>query len=218
MGSITISRQLGSHGARVARGVARKLGWPLADKATINTVIREYGLTQLDDIYGPKPPRFWDLFENNKVWTIEWMNKTIQAIAAQEDAVILGRGGFAVLGGYADVLNVFIKASDDVRAHRIGLRDDISQADAAEKVAADDKARAKFTRLFYSLDWADESNFDLVLDTGEVTDEVAMDRIIEAYRAKISAAPAGPSIAELVPDALLAESVRGRFGKTSQTH
>lgn len=211
MGTITISRQLGSHGARIARGLARRLGRPLADKSTINSIITQYGLTHLDDIYGPKAPRFWDLFEQNKVWTIEWMNKTIQAIAAHEDAVILGRGGFAVLAGYSDVLNVFVKASDDVRAHRIGLRDGIADSEAAAKVAADDKARAKFTRLFYSLDWADESRFDLVVDTGKVSDEVAMDQIVAAYQEKMQGAASGPVVSQLEVDATLAEAVRGQF-------
>lgn len=207
MGAITISRQLGSHGARIARGVAMKLGWPIADKATINEVIRQYGLIHLDDIYGEKPPSFWDLFDGDSVWTIEWMNRTIKTIAAQGDAVILGRGGFAVLGGFTDVLDVFVKAPNEVRAQRIGLRDDITPEKAAEKVAADDKARAKFTRLLYSKAWADEKHFDLVIDTGEMNDEMAMDHIIEAYHSLVANLPPGPRTADLELDPILAETI-----------
>ncbi|CAL8971301.1 Cytidylate kinase [Tessaracoccus sp. O5.2] len=213
MGAITVSRQLGSHGARIARGVAMKLGWPIADKSTINGVIKQYGLIHLDHLYGDKPPTFWDLFDHDSVLTIEWMNKTVQAIAAQGDAVILGRGGFAVLKDYADVLDVFIKAPDDVRAERISLRDDIQQSEAARKVAADDQARAKFTRLIYSRDWADEKNFDLVIDTGQVTDEAAMDQIIDAYRALMAGQPAGPRVADIRPDPVLADTVREQLAR-----
>lgn len=212
MGAITISRQLGSHGARIARGVAKNLDWPIADKATINKVIRQYGLIHLDDIYGDKPPSFWDLFDQDSIWTIEWMNKTIQTAAAQGNAVILGRGGFAVLGGFADVLDVFIKAPDDVRAQRIGLRDDIDPAEAVKKVETDDKARAKFTRLVYSKDWADEKHFDLVIDTGEMSDEMAMDQVIEAYHAMMADLPDGPRIADLEVDPVLAAALRAELG------
>ena len=123
MSVITVSRQLGSHGGRIARGLAKELGWKFADKSTINGVIKQYGLIHLDNLYGDKAPGFWELYQEDSVWTIEWMNKTIEAIAAEGDVVILGRGGFAVLGDYADSFDVFVKAPDSVRARRIGKRD-----------------------------------------------------------------------------------------------
>ncbi|HMR48129.1 MAG TPA: cytidylate kinase-like family protein [Arachnia sp.] len=208
MGAITISRQLGSHGARIARGVAQKLGWPYADKGTINTVIKQYGLIHLDDLYGDKAPTFWDLFNQDSVWTIKWMNKTIQTIAAQGDVVILGRGGFAVLGDFVDVLDVFVKAPEDVRAQRIALRDNTTPEEALSKIASDDKARAKFTKRLYSKDWADEDNHDLVIDTGEVSDEEAIDQIVEAYRALHANLPEGPRVADLEIDPVLSEAIQ----------
>ena len=77
MTAITISRQLGSHGGRVARRLAKELGWELVDKSTINEVISQYGLIRLNDIYGDQPPRLRELFNQNTMWTIQWMNKTI---------------------------------------------------------------------------------------------------------------------------------------------
>ena len=96
MAVITVSRQLGSHGARIARALARDLGWEFADKYTINRVIRQYGLTRLDDLY-TKPPKLRELFDQNSQVTIEMMNETIAAIAARGNVVILGRGGFVGL-------------------------------------------------------------------------------------------------------------------------
>ncbi len=46
--------------------------------------------------------------------------------------VILGRGGFRVLRGLSDVLNVFVTAPDAVRAKRIGKRDEIGVGEAAD--------------------------------------------------------------------------------------
>jgi len=208
MGAITISRQLGSHGARIARGVAQKLGWPYADKSTINTVIKQYGLIHLDDIYGDKGPTFWDLFNQDSVWTIQWMNKTIQTIAAQGDVVILGRGGFAVLGDFVDVLDVFVKAPEDLRAQRIALRDSTTPKEALSKIAADDKARAKFTKRLYSMDWAGEDNHDLVIDTSEVSDEEAIDQVIAAYEALQANLPEGPRITNLEIDPVLSDAIK----------
>lgn len=208
MAAITISRQLGSHGARIARGVAKKLDWPIADKSTINKVIKQYGLIHLDDIYGDKAPKFWDLFNQDSVWTIEWMNKTIATVAAQGEAVILGRGGFAVLAPFANVLDVFIKAPEDVRAQRIALRDNSTPEEAAKKIAADDKARAKFTKLLYSKDWADESHFELVIDTGEVSDEEAIDQIVAAYQELLTHPQEGTNVADIELDPVLADTIK----------
>ena len=51
MAVITISRQAGSRGARIARGLAKELGWEFADKNTINRVIRQYGQVRLNENY-----------------------------------------------------------------------------------------------------------------------------------------------------------------------
>ena len=179
MAVITISRQLGTHGARIAKALAGELGYDLVDKAVVNRVIRQYGLTRLDAVYDHKP-KIWELFNDDSVATIQMMNETIAAVAARGNVVILGRGGSQVLRDMADVLNVFIKAPDDVRIQRIITRDNISAEDGALVIKEDDALRARFTRLFYSADWADEAQFDLVLDTGVDSDDAAKAKIKEA--------------------------------------
>ena len=207
MSVITISRQLGSHGGRVARALARKLDWKFADKSTINGVIEQYGLVHLDNIYGDHAPTFWDLYREDSVWTIEWMDKTIGAIAAQGDVVILGRGAFVVLGGYVDALNVLITAPLDIRAHRIALRDGITDEAAVDKINADDKTRRRFTKRIYGAGWADEKNFDLVVDTGAVSDEEAIAQMVAAYREHLAKSADGRRVADITVDPVLAESI-----------
>jgi cytidylate kinase len=182
MAVITVSRQLGSHGGRIARALAGELGYDLVDKGVINGVIRQYGLTRLDAVYDHKP-KIWELFNDDSVTTIEMMNQTIAAVAARGNVVILGRGGFRVLHGMSDVLNVMVKAPHDVRATRIAKRDGITSAEAANVIKDDDALRARFARLFYSVDWADESQFDLVVDTGTDSDDAAKAKIKEAMQA-----------------------------------
>jgi cytidylate kinase len=179
MAVITVSRQLGSHGARIARALAGELGYDLVDKGLVNRVIGQYGLTRLNAVYDHKP-KVWELFNEDSVTTIEMINETIAAVAARGNVVIVGRGGFRVLAGMADVLNVFVKAPDDLRATRIAKRDHISLDEAAKVIKDDDALRARFVRLFYSADWADESQFDLVVDTGIDSDDAARAKIKEA--------------------------------------
>ena len=206
MAVITVSRQLGSHGARIARALAKELGYTLVDKGVINRVIRQYGLTRLNTLYD-KPPTIWDLFNEDSVTTIQMMNETIAAFAARGNVVILGRGGFKVLSGMVDVVNVFVKAPDDLRATRIAKRDSITADEAAEKIKADDELRAKFTRLFYSANWADETQFDVVLDTGIDSDEVAMAQVIAAAQSLPEVGEDDRAAAHLEVDTVLSRTI-----------
>lgn len=206
MAVITVSRQLGSHGARIARALARELGYAVVDKSTINKVIRQYGLTRLDRLYDTKP-KIWELFNEDSATTIEMMNETIAAFAARGNVVIIGRGGFKVLHGMADVVNVFVKAPESVRAKRIAKRDDIDQDKAAQVIRSDDELRSRFVSLFYSADWADESAFDLVVDTGELTDADAIGKIAETVRALPAPAEGARTAAGIAVQAVLADTV-----------
>lgn len=216
MAVLTISRQLGSHGARIARSLAKDLGYAFADKALINKVIRQYGLTRLDAIYDRKP-KLRELFNTNSAVTIEMMNQTIEAIAARGDVVILGRGGFQVLQGMADVLNVFVQAPDDVRAQRIAERDRISIAEAADLIRADDELRERFVRLFYGAKWAEPAAYDLVVDTGTQHDGAAKAEIAAAVRALPAPAAGARTAAALQVDPVLRDTVAEALARRART-
>lgn len=206
MAVVTVSRQLGSHGGQIARAVAGELGYALVDKGVINRVIRQYGMTRLDVVYDHKP-KIKELFNSDSVATIEMMNETIAAFAARGDVVILGRGGFRVLSDMADVVNVFVKAPDDVRVARIAERDGITVEEAAKAIKDDDSLRSRFMRLFYSADWADESQFDLVIDTGTESDDEARARIVAAVKALPEPAVGARSAATIAVDDVLSRTV-----------
>ncbi|MCA0252014.1 MAG: cytidylate kinase-like family protein [Actinobacteria bacterium] len=205
MAVITISRQAGSRGARIARGLAKELGWELADKSTVNRVIRQYGLLRLNEIYS-ELPTLGDLFSENAAVTIEMMNETIAAIAARGNVVFLGRGAFVVLQDVPDVLNVFIEAPLETRVARIAKRDNVDLETAAATVKADDKLRRRFTRRYYGANWAKHENYDLVVDTGSISDAEA----IEQIRTALEALPARADVAgaaELAVHPVLAQTI-----------
>lgn len=215
MAVITISRQLGSHGARIARTVAKELGYTLVGKNLINDVIRQYGLTRLNLIYDRKP-KIWELFNENSAITIQMMNETIATIAAGGNVVILGRGGFKVLQGMTDVVNVFVKAPDTVRAKRIAKRNHIEPDEAGELIKTDDELRERFVQLFYGAKWADETEYDLVIDTGADSDEAATARIIAAVQALPAVAADDRTAATIEVDPVLRDTVKEALARRAQ--
>lgn len=182
MATITISREYGSEGASIGHEVAEQLGYDFVDKRIIEGIFRQYGLTKFNDLY-TSAPGFWDLTSATNLLIVSMLNETMEALAYRGNTVILGRGGFASLSGYADVLNVRIQAPFAARVQQVMTRENLTDRQQAEAyVREDDKARRKFIQMFYNKQWDVESHFDLVIDTGAVTTEMATNWIIEAAR------------------------------------
>lgn len=209
MAVITISRQLGSGGIDIGQQVAKILGYAFVDKRTIDRFFRQYGLTKFDDLYG-SAPGILDLFSQTNMLTISMLNEMIEAIARRGKAVIVGRGGFAVLAGYADVLHVRIEAPVAVRAQRIMASENLATIQEAEaRIAEDDNVRGKFVQMFYNKHWDEPSNFDLVLDTSVMSNDVAAQQIVDAVKAVEPRALAENAVttARIEVDPVLADAV-----------
>ncbi len=182
MAVITISRELGSNGASIGQQVAKTLGYSFVDKDTMERVFRQYGLTRFEDIYS-SAPSIMDMFNYNSLLTIAMFNEILEALAQRGNVVILGRGGFAVLGDFADVLDVRLEAKLAVRTQRIMQRERLSTEDQAQaRINEDDSIRRKFVQMFYNRQWNDPTAFDLIIDTGLVSEDQAIQQIVEAAR------------------------------------
>ena len=80
------------------------------------------------------------------------------------------------------------------------------QAEALVKQS--DKVRIAFVEEFYGVPWGSIHAFDLVINTGKVSVEVAMDMIINAARTfETSPETDKPATASLVVDRIMADAV-----------
>lgn len=222
MAVITISRELGSDGASIGQHVAQILGYDFVDKDVIERVFRQYGMTKFEDIYS-SAPGILHMFSYNSLLTIAMFNEMLEAIAQRGSVVIVGRGGFAVLGDYADVLDVRIEAPHDLRILRIMQREELSSVEqAAACIQEDDNIRSKFVQLFYNRRWDDPSSFDLLFDSSIVSGEDAAAQIVEAVKA-LEQNIAGKNLrttASLEVDPVLADAVEQvmAYPRFSPTH
>jgi cytidylate kinase len=183
MRTIAISRLVGSEGATIARRVTEALGYTLVNKSVLEGIFRQYGLEKFGDLY-TSPPNVWDLANARNLQIVSMLNETMEALAHRGDMLILGRGGYASLSEYEDVLNVRLQAPFSVRVERVMARENLdNRLRAEQQVKADDTAREKFVSRFYNQAWDNGSNFDLVIDTDTISTEMAADWIIQAVSA-----------------------------------
>ncbi|HNB54310.1 MAG TPA: cytidylate kinase-like family protein, partial [Anaerolineales bacterium] len=164
------------------------------------------GLVQLDELY--KSASFWAQLDSANLDLIAQLNTIILAFAKQDNMVILGRGGFAVLREYANVLHVRIQAPFAVRVQRVMARENLTLPEAEKRVAQNDKARARFVQGFYDADFYSTRAFHLVLDTGLLPLDTATAWIIEATHHLTNRLPGAITTQQIEVDPILARAIQ----------
>lgn len=205
---ITVSRVLGSGGEAVARQVAAQMGYRFVAKTTIEKVLQQYGLVRLDELY-QTATSMWARLDIANLELVSMLDKVILGVAKLDNTVILGRGGYAALSGYADVLNVRIQAPVAVRVQRVMESEGLDSAASAEKrVAESDKARDMFIRGYYGADFNAARQFNLVLDSSVIPADTAVAWIKVAAQLLAHRSPEGmPTTQEIAVDPVLADAI-----------
>lgn len=211
MAVITISREFGSDGDLIAREVAQVLGFHLVSKELIGALLSEYGLVEFDKEF-ERLPSFWERFnaqrEQRRQQIVQMLNQIVPALAQHGNVVIVGRSGFAMLRGYADVLSLRVQAPLAARVARVMAEQGVGAEQAEAAIVEGDKGRAAFIEAFYGMRWNDATAFDLVVNTGKVAPELAVNWVAQAVQALHERdAGLGPTCATIEVDPILAKAV-----------
>jgi len=186
MSVMTVSRETGSGGHYIAEKVAQILGFHVADKNVIGRVYSKYCLNEFGTDSGYIPD-CWTYFDSpadeRREFMVSTLNQVVQALAHQDNMVIIGRSGFAILAEFVEVLHVRIQAPIQVRIKRLMERRNITGSDQAEALVREgDRVRAAFIERFYGRRWDCSKSFDMVLDMGKISDEIAIDCLVMAIK------------------------------------
>ena len=211
MSVITVSRDYGSEGDAIAQKAAKTLGYHFVDLKFIGTILGQYGFVEFDKEY-KNLPTFWERFdaerEKQRDLMVTMLNQVIQAVAHHGNVVILGRSGFEVLRGFTDVFHVRVQAPFSVRVRRVMERQKITSEEADLIVKNKDKVRLAFVEEFYKVPWGSIQAFDLIVNTGKISPDLATTWVIEGVKAfRRGRKTEQPTTASLVVDRILAESV-----------
>jgi cytidylate kinase len=122
---------------------------------------------------------------------LETMTVLIRELAARGEVVILGRGSQMILADMPRALHVLCVAPRKLRAHRLAERDEMGMEAAIRRTAESDRARCAFYKKFWHVEVEDPRLYDLTIDTGRLSYEVATQLIVTAAKAKtVEAQPA----------------------------
>ena len=178
---ITISRQLGSLGTRIAQLLSKNFKCNYLDKDSLEETFRDYGIPKESvERYDEKKPGFWDLFKTDKARYLHFMKGAIYEFACKGSCIILGRGGQIVLGDLPGVLNVRVVAPMETRIERIKKRFECDERQVEKIIQHNDHERAGFHKFFFGYNWEDLSLYDLEISTGSFSAETAAKLIKDA--------------------------------------
>ena len=195
---LTVNREFGSGGGRIAQTIAEQLGWKLLDRDIIDAiayaahvkpdVVRHYDehvdswLRRLNQqaMRGAALAAGLELGESS-VFDAEAMVKLTQKIVEQAyvegNCVIVGRGAQCILQLKPQAFHVFVYAPLKERILRLRTRLE-KGADVEQRIRTVDSERAKYLQQYYGKSWCNLHLYDLMISSK--VDEDATARVILA--------------------------------------
>lgn len=209
MAVITISRELGSEGDRIADRVCQELGYRRVDKALLAEIARQAGVdveaivamersfvtrarlvsSDMLSLYSKQPTAFDSKRALDDQTYGRIVHDTMEQYAREGNVVIVGRGGQMALRGWPTAVHVLLYAPVEVRAARLMQRHNIGEAEARRRIAeSDEEKRQTIRHMYKNVEWRDLRYYHLTINTGAVDPEVASQIIVLAARQKDAAA------------------------------
>jgi cytidylate kinase len=188
---VTVSREFGAGGARIARQVAEALGFTLWDHEFVRHLAER----------GGAEPRFVEAIDERERDLLDdviatrlrgsisgsgyrmLLARTVPELAEHGAAVLVGRGAnFFVRPEQA--LRVRVVCPLELRVQRYAAREQLGRSDAERIVLQKDRERARFVRQLCDEDASSPLHYDLLVNTAELSEEQAAALIVDAYSAR----------------------------------
>jgi cytidylate kinase len=195
---LTVEREYGSGAAAIARNVAARLGWKLWDQALTDEICRrmECDRRHVERHEERRDPLHYRLFKAFLRGSFEgslneprmrvadaesirqMTEQLVRAVAAEGNAVIVGRGSAYYLRDHPDAVHVFVYAPFEEKVRRLQL-EGRTQAEAAELAESVDRERSAFIKQHFGIEWPVRHFFHLMINS-TIGEEAAVQTIVNA--------------------------------------
>jgi cytidylate kinase len=205
---VCISHATGSGGSEVGRLVAERLGFRYVDEDIVSQAAVKGGVDPealadeerrkswlaraLDEfgrgasgeawaLLGPMPPVPGEGAKSEDLRAL--IREAIEETTAQGEAVIVAHAASHAIGGRGDALRVLVTASPAMRAARLREAEQLDESAAFRAIKDADAARADYLRRFHDVEREQPTQYDLVLNTDQLSVEQAAELVAAAASA-----------------------------------
>jgi cytidylate kinase len=181
---VTIEREFGCGAPAISTQLAERLGWKLWDQLLTEEIARlanvdHSAVRRCDERMDSRLHRlarsFWrGSYERNSAamgsqmfdadCMMEMMQETMNKIAREGNAVVVGRGAPYLLRESPDAFHVFLYAPRSEKIRRV-MAEGYGEEDAAEMVDSIDRERVAYVKHYFNADWPTRSLYHLMLNT-----------------------------------------------------
>ena len=181
---VTIEREFGSGGGTIAAQLAEQLGWKVWDHALTNEIAKIANVDcatvercdeRLDSRLHRLAKTFWRGSQERRIpiddsqifdtdCMVSMMQQIMQRIAAEGQAVVVGRGAPFFLRERSDTFHVFLYAPRDEKIRRL-LEAGREQSEAEELVETIDRERIAYVKHYFGADWPTRAFYHLMVNT-----------------------------------------------------
>ena len=167
MAVVTIARELASLGEEIAQEFAAMTSYKLVDKQYIENRLAEIGISpSKTEKFDEKNPGFWASLSQQRDDYLHFLKTAILEVANGGNCVILGRGAYSILAGVPNMISVKITSPIAARVDRVKSQYNCDDKHALQIIEQNDHDRAGFHKYFFSTNWADARDYDIVINTG----------------------------------------------------
>ena len=187
---LTVSRQVDSGGAEVAKQVGLRLGWVVFDRGLVDTLARQLDLSpELLELKDETRSNWFtdtllNLLNSRLVLQdsyVQMLGRIMLLAAYDGRVVIVGRGGHHFLPRDSG-LRVRVVAPREVRIERLRTRGGVSTPEAVKQLRELDKNRDDFIRRHFRCRPDDPGQYDLVLDSDTFGIDGAVELVVQALK------------------------------------
>lgn len=196
---ITIAREYGSGGKTIGKMLAEELKVPYYDRELLKMASEESGINEAlfagaDEsfkgttlfkaargVYTGEviPPDREDFVSNQNLFNFQ--AKVIRSLAERESCVIIGRCADFILKDMDHVLRIYVHAPYDVCvANAQKVHPTMSEEEVKRLINKTDKRRANYYTHFTGKNWKDADNYDLCLNSNDLSWEKCV-ALVKAY-------------------------------------
>ena len=189
---ITIGRQYGSNGRRIAKKLSEKLGIHYYDKELIKLASEQNDISYDElvkvDEKRANPWRYpvEDPAQMESRFRFEPMNDVLfytqaQIITDTEDCIIVGRCANDILKSRPTSRSIFIHAPLDYRLQTVMERTSLEEKEALSLIKKVDKQRKFYYNYYTDKKWEEMSQYDLCLDSSAMSEDEILNVLTALY-------------------------------------
>lgn len=190
---LTVNREFGSGGGRIAQTIAKRLGWKLLDRDIIDAIayaahVDTKQVQQYDEHVASWLKRLnqqamrsaalaagmelteGSLFDADEM--VKITQKVVEQAYSEGNCVIVGRGAQCVLQHKPDVFHVFVYAPYRERIERLRRRLEPG-TNVEQRIRKVDEERAKYLQEYFGKCWNNPHLYDLMISSSEDEDATA---------------------------------------------